>query len=1102
MLEGRAKPTMPPKDNEAPTPAEIARLKLWIDAGAKGPSGPQPKVQQLVTPQIKPKNTVTPAVTAAAVSPNGKLLALAGFGEVRILSVDSRAVVWKFTGIRGNVTAVGFSADGMQVIAAGGEPGLVGEAVIWNLGDKSVAQKFVGHKDSLYAAALSPDGTLLATGSYDQQAKLWDVKTGKELRTLTGHNGAIFDVAFHPQGKILATASADRTVKLWSVATGERLDTFGQPLKDVTCVVFSPDGRYVAAGAADSRLRIWKLSPTAKENTNPLIITRFAHEGALLDLSYARDGKLLATSGEDRAVKLWETKTFTEQAAFENQPDWVPALALAPDSQWLLAGRLDGSFALLDTKTGQPMMPPRPEITTIEPRGVQRGVANRLKLVGRNLSAVATINVTTSGGQPMVAVKIVRSQGSSDKQVWLDVTAPTGLARGAYKLTAVGPGGQSDPLTLQVDDLPQRQEREPDNQPIESELVALPGAVWGTIDRPGDRDHFRFAGKKGQTIVLDLAAKRLESTLNAVLVLLDPDGEVVASNNDFDGQNDPVVAFTLPRDGIYAVRVQDAQLTGMATHFYRLSAGQLPLVTGVYPLAVQMGKPSEIELSGYNLPAGSKVMVDAKQVGEVAVPIDSNRFRVVRDFRLMVTSEPELREHEPNDKPAEAMPVAVPAHVAGRLSSMKPGSDADLFRFETKQGQEWMIETLAAGRGSPTDTRIDVLDAKGKPVERLWLQAVLDSYITFRPITSTAADVRVKNWEEMQLNQFMYLQGEVCKTFRMPQGPDSGFQFYSTGGQRRSYFGTSATSHAMDEPCYIVEPHKPGTKLVPNGLPVFPLYYANDDDGERKIGTDSRLSFVAPADGAYLVRVSDSRGISGDRFAYRLTIRPRKPDFTVRLASPRPMVSPGSGAGILFQAERLDGFDEDIAIQVENLPTGFSLAEPVVVQAGHLDARGTLVAEAGAKVPTKEALQKITITARSLGAGSPLVHEVNRFTAIQLGEVPNVVVHLEPAELTIAPGSSITAILRIDRRDFKDRVQFDVDNLPHGVIVENIGLNGILIPEGQSQREIFLRAADWVPETDRYCFAETRNRSGKQTNPQASRPMLLHVRKAKEVAGR
>ena len=81
--------------------------------------------------------------------------------------------------------------------------------------------------------------------------------------------------------------------------------------------------------------------------------------------------------------------------------------------------------------------------------------------------------------------------------------------------------------------------------------------------------------------------------------------------------------------------------------------------------------------------------------------------------------------------------------------------------------------------------------------------------------------MRVENWQEMELNQLMYMQGEVCKIFRMPQGPDSGFQFYNSGGKRRDYFNTSPISHALEEPTYIVEPHPPGARLAQNGLPIF-----------------------------------------------------------------------------------------------------------------------------------------------------------------------------------------------------------------------------------------------------------------------------------------
>src|SRR5690606_36141169 len=145
-------------------------------------------------------------------------------------------------------------------------------------------------------------------------------------------------------------------------------------------------------------------------------------------------------------------------------------------------------------------------------------------------------------------------------------------------------------------------------------------------------------------------------------------------------------------------------------------------------------------------------------------------------------------------------------------------------------------------------------------------------------IDTNNADVRVKNWEEMELNEYLYIQGEVCKIFRMPQGPDSGFQFYTAGSKRRGYFDTTATAHALDDPAYIVEPHAPGTALIPNGLPTFLIHYDNDDDAARALGTDSRLTFTAAADGEYLVRVTDTRGFGTPRHAYRLMLREPRPD--------------------------------------------------------------------------------------------------------------------------------------------------------------------------------------------------------------------------------
>ncbi len=436
-------------------------------------------------------------------------------------------------------------------------------------------------------------------------------------------------------------------------------------------------------------------------------------------------------------------------------------------------------------------------------------------------------------------------------------------------------------------------------------------------------------------------------------------------------------------------------------------------------------------------------------------------------------------------------PIDVPGTVNGRIRADQPATDDnDYFRFESKAGQTWIVETDADRRGSPVDTVIEVLAADGTPIPRVILQGVRDSTVTFRGIDGVTRDCRLTNWEEMQLNQLVYLNGEVVKLFRAPRGPDSGFLFYEgDGGKRRCYFDTSGTVHAVNEPCYIVEAHAPGTKLINTGLPVITLPYANDDDGQRRTGRDSRLTFTAPADGEYLVRVRDARGYGGDRFAYRLTVRPPEPGFKVTLGGTNPTVHAGSGRRFTVSVERIDGFEGEVRVDVAGMPEGFRALSPLVIQEGHREAVGVLTADADAKQPTDEALEKITVQAKATLAGKEVVESVNNFGKIRLEPKPKLLVRLEPAEITLAPGSSVTVTLSIERNGFDDLVKFELENLPHGVIVDNIGLSGVMLPKGQTERQIFITADSWVPETSRPGFAKAL-----QAGNECSPPIVVHVR--------
>ena len=1063
LVEHAKKPAMPPP-KKAPKlkPEEIALIRGWIAGGAKPPAaGDVAKAVEI--PKIAPKVPPRRSVGALAFDPKGKRLAVARLGEVELLDPATRAVASKLAPHAGPVRDLAFSSDGALLAAAGGESGVAGEVRLWDPADGTLVRTLQGHADAVYAVAFSPDGKWLATGSYDRDIALWEVATGKRGKLLEGHNEAVFDLAYRPDGKILASVSADRTVKLWDAATGERRDTLTEATKALQAVAWSPDGRHVHAGGADNRIRRWEVSADAREGSNPLRASVFTHEGALLAIRFAPDGDFAASSADDRTVKLWNGRDLAPRRVLEAQPDWPGALAVSPDGKTLVVGRQDGTLGFYPTADAPAAPAPKPETGMIRPRGLRAGTGGEFRVSGKHLDGLSSVRTSRAD----VHAQLLK--GDRPDQAWIGLTAAPGASPGAVDVWVVGPAGEAGPQRIWIDVLPQVDERESDA----AVAVTTPASVWGTVVSATDTDAFSIEARKGETLVFDLAAKRLGSKLEGVLSVSDVAGRLLASNVDDEGEADPFLAWTAPADGRYVVQVRDLQHAASAEHLYRLSVGALPVVTGVHPLSVPAGVETPVRLTGHNLPPDAAVTVKPSAPGDVVVPLDPTVYRARREFKVRATSVAEPVETEPNDVPGKANRLAAPGGVNGRLGA---AGDVDLWRFEARKGQAWVIETEASRRGSTADTALEVLHADGRPVERLRLRAVRDSWLEFRAIDANAIGGRFWKWEEMDLGQYLYMNGEVVRLFLAPRGPDSQWDFFSQGGKRLAYFDTSPVAHPLDEPAYVVEAHPPGATFPPNGLPLFTLTYANDDDASRKLGSDSRLTFTAPADGTYLARVRDVRGRGGDRAAYRLSIREAAPDFTVALEGQNATIPAGSGRNFTVRVDRIDGFDGPVRVEIDGLPEGFRATTPLVIDAGHFTAQGTVYAAADAPKPAGGAAAKVV--ARAKVNGADVVREASGLGPLVLGAAPQVRVFLEPAdgakELAVVPGEEIPVRLRIERNGFNDRVTFDVENLPFGVIVADIGLNGVLIPEKETERRIFLQCAPWVAAQQRLCHARAR----------------------------
>jgi hypothetical protein len=252
----------------------------------------------------------------------------------------------------------------------------------------------------------------------------------------------------------------------------------------------------------------------------------------------------------------------------------------------------------------------------------------------------------------------------------------------------------------------------------EETRITLPCTVNGQVIY-GGVDRYRFEARKGQRLVASVQARQLVPYIadavpgwfQAVLVIYDAQGKEVAYCDDYRFKPDPVIFFEVPQDGQYVLAIYDAIYRGREDFVYRLSVGELPFVTGIFPLGGPAGEKTTVELKGWNLPA-TKLTVDNTDRLPGVYPVSArNRQWTSNVVPFAVDSLPECREQEPNDSPETAQKVTLPIIINGRID--RPG-DRDVFRFDGHTGEAIVAEVYARRLDSPLDSLLTLTDAAGK----------------------------------------------------------------------------------------------------------------------------------------------------------------------------------------------------------------------------------------------------------------------------------------------------------------------------------------------------------------------------------------------------
>ncbi len=588
--------------------------------------------------------------------------------------------------------------------------------------------------------------------------------------------------------------------------------------------------------------------------------------------------------------------------------------------------------------------PQAPVLNPAVPLGMQRGTTLDLTLTGSNLAEPTGLWTSFPA---KVTIPTAGNNGKDNGKLLVRLEVPKDAPLGFHALRLATRRGLSNLRLFCIDDLPQVSESATNHTPDTAQVVSVPCVVVGQADAE-TADYFRFRVAAGQRLSFEVLGRRLGSSFDPQIQLLDAQGRELpgAYSNDAPGlQTDARLTYTFKTAGDYLVAVRDVSYRGSGDFYYRLRIGDFPCATMTLPLAIKRGTKTAVRFAGPNVDGVAPVEVTAPTDPAIEflslAPLYSPRSSVLHGnglpgwpVYLALSDIEETLEKEPNDEAAKANRIPVPGAVTARFE--KKG-DIDTFLFALKKGARYRIEAQTHELGSPTEVYLTLRDARGTQLQVS--DPMKEAYLDFTPPADGDYTLHVEH---------LHLWGGPDEVYRVSVTPlEPNFdlavaldRFHVEQGGKLA-IPIMSPRRDFNGPIEIRVIGPKGIrgqltiaagKAPPPNQPLGTLVV--DVDADVPVGPYAfQIQGQATINGKPLTRLANVRTVVSQNLA-NLPLPPKnlltsiglavteRPPFTLTAKLDAPSYAPGKLATLTITATRAPGFTTEIVLSTSALPPG------------------------------------------------------------------------------------------------------------------------------------------------------------------------------------